>query len=127
MDALDGEPGVRSARYAGDEADYQANNRLLLERLRGVPADRRTARFRCAMILTDGQAVLAQAEGTVEGRIGDVPAGGRGFGYDPLFVVPPLGLTMAQLTPEQKHVISHRGQALRRLRDQLAALLSGLS
>lgn len=124
VDALDGEPGVRSARYAGDKADYQANNRLLLDRLRSVPADRRSARFRCAMVLTDGHTLLARAEGTVEGRIAGTPRGNRGFGYDPLFFVPEFGLTMAELAPEQKHAISHRGQALRRLRDQLEALLN---
>jgi len=124
VDALDGEPGVRSARYAGDQSDYQANNRLLLDRLRGTPADQRSARFRCAMVLTDGHTLLARAEGTVEGRIADTPRGNRGFGYDPLFFVPEFGLTMAELAPEQKHAISHRGQGLRRLRDQLEALLS---
>lgn len=124
VDALGGEPGVRSARYAGEPKSDQANNALLVERLAGVPDDQRTARFRCAVALADGRQVLASAEGTVEGRIIDHPRGANGFGYDPHFLVVSAGMTAAEMPPEQKHAVSHRGQALRKLAVQLAALLS---
>ena len=120
VDALNGAPGVYSARFAGESKDDQANNRLLVERLKGIPAERRTARFRCAVVLSDGQAVLAAAEGAVEGRIIDEPRGDNGFGYDPHFWVDRFGMTTAEMSPEQKHTISHRGTALRALRQKLA-------
>lgn len=123
VDALNGEPGVRSARYAGEPKSDQANNRLLVQRLAGVPRERRTARFCCVVVLSDGERVLAWAEGTVEGLIVDEPRGVNGFGYDPHFWVPSAGMTMAEMSPDAKHAISHRGQALRRLRDQLPFLL----
>jgi XTP/dITP diphosphohydrolase len=149
VDALGGDPGVRSARYAGEPKDDKANNALLVRNLAGVPAERRTARFRCVVVLAgvcddlpggasgpqvansaaDNQAVqgeprvLAMAEGTVEGRIIDDPRGSHGFGYDPHFWHPAFGMTTAEMPPETKHSISHRGQALRRLREQLAGLL----
>jgi XTP/dITP diphosphohydrolase len=124
VDALGGEPGVRSARYAGETADDRANNALLLARLAGVPQPRRTARFRCAVVLSDAICVLASAEGAVEGRIIDQPRGPHGFGYDPHFWVDTAGMTTAEMPPPQKHAISHRGQALRRLGRQLLVLLS---
>ena len=120
VNALNGEPGVRSARYAGTPKDDRANNALLIERLAGVPAEARSARFRCAVVLSDGETVLASAEGTVEGRIIDKPRGTNGFGYDPHFWIESAGMTAAEMPPEQKNAISHRGQALRRLREQLA-------
>jgi len=123
--ALGGEPGVRSARYAGEGAGYQANNALLVHRLAGVPQEKRSARFCCAMVLSDGAKVLASAEGAVEGRIVDQPRGANGFGYDPHFWVDEAGKTMAEMSPHDKHAISHRGQALRRLRVKLSALLTG--
>lgn len=123
VDALRGEPGVRSARYAGEPSNDRANNALLIERLAGIPAEQRTARFRCAVALSDGQGVLARAEGAVEGRIIDTARGVNGFGYDPHFWVEDAGLTMAEMSPERKHAISHRGQALRRLREQLSGIL----
>jgi XTP/dITP diphosphohydrolase len=124
VDALGGEPGVRSARYAGEDVGYQANNALLVRRLAGFPEEKRSARFRCAMVLSDGEKVLASAEGTAEGRIVDEPRGVNGFGYDPHFWVCQAGMTMAEMSPQAKHAISHRGQALRRLREKLAALLT---
>ncbi|MGQ9650905.1 MAG: RdgB/HAM1 family non-canonical purine NTP pyrophosphatase [Phycisphaerae bacterium] len=124
VDALGGEPGVRSARYAGEPKSDQANNALLVERLAGVPDDQRTARFRCAVALADGQQVLASAEGAVEGRIIDHPRGTNGFGYDPHFLVVSAGMTAAEMPPEQKHAVSHRGRALRKLAVQLATLLA---
>ncbi len=123
VDALGGQPGVRSARFAGESRDDAANNALLLQRLAGLPDDRRTARFRCAAVISDGRAILAFAEGTVEGRIIEQPRGRNGFGYDPLFLIPALGRTSAELAAEHKHAISHRGQALARLSEQLSALL----
>jgi XTP/dITP diphosphohydrolase len=123
VDALNGEPGVRSARYSGEPSNDAANNALLIQRLAGVPPERRSARFRCVVALSDGQKTLAWAEGTVEGRIVDTPRGSNGFGYDPHFWVEQAGMTTAQMPSEQKHAISHRGQALRRLREQLSRLL----
>jgi XTP/dITP diphosphohydrolase len=123
VDALGGEPGVRSARYAGEPCNDLANNALLVERLAGVPAERRAARFRCAVVLSDGRSVLACAEGAVEGRIIDRPLGSHGFGYDPHFWVESAGMTTAQMSPEEKHAISHRGQALRLLREKILPLI----
>jgi XTP/dITP diphosphohydrolase len=113
VDALDGAPGVHSARYAGEPRSDEANNRRLLEALADVSAARRTARFRCAMALAHDGAVLLESEGAVEGRILEVPRGHNGFGYDPLFLIPDLDLTAAELPSERKHALSHRGQALR--------------
>jgi XTP/dITP diphosphohydrolase len=124
VDALGGAPGVRSARYAGEPSNDAANNALLIGRLAGVPAERRAARFRCAVALSDGRGILAAAEGAVEGRIIDTPRGTNGFGYDPHFWLEEAGLTMAEMSPERKHAISHRGQALRRLREQLLRILA---
>ncbi len=128
VDALGGEPGILSARYAGlpehltrAERDA-ANNKKLMERLRGIPQPERTARFRCALALADGDRILARAEGAVEGRIIDEPRGTNGFGYDPYFLVPELGQTTAELAAEHKNRISHRGQALRRMREALKKL-----
>ncbi len=122
VDALGGAPGVHSARFAGPQRDDAANNRKLLERLAGVPAARRTARFRCAMALAVADRVLAETTGCVEGVILEAPRGTGGFGYDPLFLVPGLGKTMAELEPDEKNRLSHRGQALRRMLEQLETL-----
>ena len=124
VDALNGEPGVRSARYAGTPKSDPANNALLIERLAGVPGERRWARFRCVVVLSDGEKVLATGEGTVEGRIIDAPRGNNGFGYDPHFWIESAGMTAAETRPEQKNAISHRGQALRRLGHQLVQILT---
>jgi XTP/dITP diphosphohydrolase len=124
VDALGGEPGVRSARYAGEPKDAAANNGLLIHRLADVPEERRTARFRCAVVLSDGENILAFAEGTVEGRIVDEPRGRNGFGYDPHFYVDEMQMTAAEMAPETKHAISHRGRALRRLQAKLLDLLA---
>lgn len=147
VDALGGEPGVRSARYAGvagprEQVD-RANNALLLEKLGPIEPAQRTARFVCAMALcapeesswhgVAGPAAqpLAVVRGVVEGRIigpGEAPRGPNGFGYDPLFFVPELGKTTAELTPQQKNAVSHRGQAARlmyrRIREMSAYLAS---
>lgn len=113
VDYLGGAPGVHSARYAGPQQDSAANNRKLLAALAGVPPQQRTARFRCSMAFAQPGEILAESTGVLEGRIADAPRGAGGFGYDPLFVLPELNLTTAELTPQQKHAISHRGQALR--------------
>lgn len=113
VDALEGEPGVHSARYAGPGRDDSANNAKLVAALAGVPPEARTARFRCAMALAAGQRIVATAEGVIEGLIVDRPCGEHGFGYDPHFFVPQYRVTTAQMSPEQKNRLSHRGQALR--------------
>lgn len=117
VDALDGRPGVLSARYAGLRASDADNNAKLLVELRGVPDAARTARYRCVVVLmrsaTDPAPLIC--EGVWEGRIATSPAGEHGFGYDPLFLVGDLALTAAQLSPELKNSLSHRGQALRQL------------
>lgn len=110
VDALAGAPGVRSARFAGPEATDEANNRLLLEQLRGV-ADR-TARFVCVIALAEKGRLLATFRAAVEGHIAHEPRGHNGFGYDPLFFYPPFGCTFGQVEAEQKFAVSHRGQAL---------------
>ncbi len=160
VDALGGEPGVRSARYAGEPRDDRANNALLIRNLAGVAAERRVARFCCVVVLAgvreltsretglqpaaptgkkpdlcrntaetpvpQGEIqVFASAEGTVEGLIIDVPRGSHGFGYDPHFWHPAFGMTTAEMSPEIKHSISHRGQALRQLREKLSHLPAG--
>ncbi len=124
VDCLGGRPGVHSARFAGHHGDDQANNAKLIELLRDVPLDERRARFRCAIVVADGGAVLARAEGAVEGLIIDDPRGENGFGYDPHFLVPDLGKTTAELTPEHKNRISHRGQALRSILDALGHIFA---
>ncbi len=115
VDALDGAPGIRSARYAlgSDEVRYRA----LLAALAEVPVAQRTARFRCvtALVLPDGREFLA--EGVCEGRITFAPQGEGGFGYDPVFWLPQLGRTMAELSPEEKNRISHRAKAAQALKD----------
>jgi len=121
VDALNGDPGVRSARFAAD-AEFapngdpdQNNNLLLLQKLSDVDTDRRTARYRCVLALArDGEWILA-AEGSVEGRIATEGRGDGGFGYDPLFLLPELDQTMAQLPAETRQSLSHRGRALRAL------------
>ena len=111
VDALGGAPGVRSARFAGRFATDEANNRLLLEKLRHITD--RAARFVCAIALAEQSRLLATFRGVVEGRILDRPRGQNGFGYDPLFFHPPFACSLAEVSAEQKFTVSHRGQALR--------------
>jgi XTP/dITP diphosphohydrolase len=127
VDALDGAPGVRSARFLSDSASDEERCREVLRRLTGVPASRCSARFICIMALALKGEVKAVLEGKVEGSIADTPAGRNGFGYDPIFLIPGLEKTMAELTSTEKLAISHRGQALRKLKEVLAApgLLEG--
>ncbi len=113
--ALDGQPGVRSARYAGEQATDADNNRKLIAALDGVPAERRQGAFRCAMALVRPGEETKVFDGRVEGILLDAPRGDGGFGYDPLFLVREYGKTMAELPLEVKNRISHRGQALRQV------------
>jgi XTP/dITP diphosphohydrolase len=122
IDGLDGEPGVYSARYGGPAAaTYPQKFDLLYRRLRERRALGCAARFVCALALADGARVVFESRGTIEGRVADGAHGDGGFGYDPIFFYPPLGRTLAQLMEPEKAVVSHRGQAFRRLRDQLTA------
>lgn len=102
VDYLKGAPGVYSARYAGDHAGDQANNEKLLTHLLGVPLEKRTARFRCVLVLADAEKIWCSTDGTVEGVILTEPRGNQGFGYDPLLFVPGLGRTLAELSPAEK-------------------------
>jgi XTP/dITP diphosphohydrolase len=111
IDALEGAPGVYSARFAGRKTAYAERFRIILERLKGLRMEQRTARFRCAIALAEPSGLVRIVEGTVEGVIADSPRGENGFGYDPIFLVPELGKTFAELPPEQKNLISHRGRA----------------
>ncbi len=120
IDALGGEPGIYSSRYLGEDTPYSVKNQIILERLLDVPREERSARFICAIvaILPDGREISVQ--GTIEGYIGYEPMGENGFGYDPIFYVEEYNASTASLTPEQKNAISHRGKALRALRDRLS-------
>jgi XTP/dITP diphosphohydrolase len=125
IDALNGMPGVLSARWAGRHGDDEANLRLVLGQLADVPADRRAGHFACvaALVLPSGREHVT--EGTVSGRITDAPRGTNGFGYDPIFAPAGSELTTAEMSPEAKDAISHRGRALRALAPIIAALLGG--
>jgi len=123
VDALDGEPGVRSARYAGNGATDHDNVALLLERLRGVPVERRQARFRCVIVVAQPSGALLTSEGTCEGWITTEPRGCAGFGYDPVFYFPPAGRTFAEMEPDEKNRVSHRASACERLAPLLSAFL----
>jgi len=130
VDALGGEPGVKSSRYSGEKTinddgtliDHR-NIAKVLKLLEGVPKEKRTARFFCALCLASPEEVLIETEGTLEGLITTEEIGKNGFGYDPIFFVPHLNKTVAQLTPEEKNAISHRGNAIRKLKPLLKKLL----
>ena len=125
IDHLNKEPGIYSARYMGEDTSYHIKNANLIERLSGVPDEERSARFVCAIaaVLPDG-AVL-HSYGTIEGIIGYEEQGENGFGYDPIFYLPEYGCTTAQLAPEVKNELSHRGKALRVMKEQLRGYLGG--
>ena len=123
VDALEGAPGVYSARYAGPGADDARNNAKLLDALRGVPAARRAARFRCVATFVDpARGIELVRDGACAGEILEAPRGTDGFGYDPLFLVPAIGRTMAELPLDEKNRLSHRAAAFRALAAALAAL-----
>jgi XTP/dITP diphosphohydrolase len=130
IDALNGDPGVRSARYAADQAPSgdrkaidRANYEKVLRLLENVPENLRTARFLCHLCLADPQSVLLEATGNIEGIINNAPNGDNGFGYDPIFYIPALGKTAAQLDADEKNRISHRGNAIAALKPRLKSIL----
>jgi XTP/dITP diphosphohydrolase len=132
VDALGGAPGVNSARFSGERAKGadrkvvdQRNMEKLLSLLQGVPTEKRTARFVCCLCLASPEKVLIETQGALEGLITEQPAGTGGFGYDPVFLVPQLGKTVAELGEQEKNAISHRGNAMRKLKPLLDELLSG--
>ena len=119
IDALNKEPGIYSARYMGEDTSYDIKNQALIDRLEGVPNEKRTARFVCAIAaaLPDGSTEVVR--GTMEGRIGYEITGENGFGYDPIFYLPQFGCSSAELEPEKKNELSHRGEGLRKMRKVL--------
>lgn len=119
IDYLNKEPGVYSARYMGEDTSYRIKNQNLIERLEGVPDEQRTARFVCAIaaVLPDGRVVTTR--GVIEGKIGYEERGTNGFGYDPIFYLPDMSRSTAELTPEEKNAVSHRGNALRLMKEEL--------
>lgn len=124
IDALNKEPGIYSARYLGEDTPYSVKNAHLIERLTGVPDEKRTARFVCAIaaVMPTGEEITTL--GVIEGRIGYKEEGDNGFGYDPIFYVPEYGYTTAQLTEEEKNKISHRGKALNAMKEELRKRIS---
>ena len=123
IDAMNGEPGLYSKRFAGEETPFTEKMRIILDRLSDTPAEARAARFRCAVALAIPGQTTEEFEATCEGVISSMPSGGGGFGYDPIFYLPELGCTMADLTAEQKHSISHRGKVLSQLADRLNVII----
>jgi len=121
VDALGGRPGVYAARYAGEDATYEDNCRKLLRELTGVPREKRTARFLTVAAIVLPSDGIRVAQGTLEGVIAEEARGTLGFGYDPVFLIPELGKTLAQLSAEQKNTISHRAKAFAKVREILSA------
>jgi XTP/dITP diphosphohydrolase len=124
VDALNGQPGVRSARYAGPERGDAANRAKLLQALAGVPESRRGARFRAVIVVAEPSGAMLEASGVCEGRIAGEERGAGGFGYDPVFVVDAEGRTMAELEDSRKDELSHRGRAIASLRPRLLPFLA---
>lgn len=123
IDAMEGQPGLHSKRFAGEETPFTEKMRLILDRMEGVDEPNRAARFRCHVALARPNAQTEGFEATCEGRIATSPSGSGGFGYDPIFWLAELNCTMADLTAEQKHQISHRGKVLKQVGDRLSALI----
>lgn len=119
IDYLNKEPGIYSARYMGEDTSYRIKNANLIERLEGVPDGKRTARFVCAIAAAFPDGTVKTVRGTMEGRIGYEEAGENGFGYDPIFYLPEYGCSSAELSMEEKNKISHRGKALRAIKEEL--------
>lgn len=119
IDYLNGEPGIYSARYMGHDTSYDIKNKSLIERLDGVPDEKRTARFVCAVAAAVPGKETVVVRGTMEGIIGYEIKGENGFGYDPIFFLPQYGKTSAEISPEEKNKISHRGKALRMIAEKL--------
>lgn len=116
IDYLNKEPGIYSARYMGEDTSYDIKNQALLDRLDGVPDEKRTARFVCAIAAAMPDGSCEVVRGTMEGIIGHKIAGENGFGYDPIFFLPEYGCTSAELSPEKKNELSHRGEGLKKIR-----------
>lgn len=119
IDYLNGEPGIYSARYMGHDTSYDIKNQNLIDRLKGVPEEKRTARFVCAIAAAFPDKPTVVVRGTMEGIIGYEIKGENGFGYDPIFFLPEYGMTSAELSPDEKNRISHRGKALRAMKQRL--------
>lgn len=124
VDALDGRPGAFAARYAGEHATYEDNCRKLLQELQGVPVSRRSGRFVTVAAIATPDGVRLSAKGVLEGIIAEQPVGSHGFGYDPVFVLPEYGQTLAQLSPELKNQISHRARAFNQARTLLQGMMA---
>lgn len=122
IDYLNKEPGIYSARYLGEDTPYKIKNQKILERLEGVPKEKRTARFVCAIAAADKNGEICVIRGTIEGYIGWEPCGANGFGYDPIFYLDEYGCSTAELPEERKNELSHRGKALRAMRQKLEEL-----
>ncbi len=120
IDFLDGKPGIHSARYLGENTPYLEKNNHILQEMENVPEQKRTARFVCAIAAVFPNGKILTAQDTIEGRIAYEQKGENGFGYDPIFFVPELGKTTAELSPEQKNAISHRGKALQKMKQLLS-------
>ena len=123
VDALGGAPGPLSARFGGEHASDARRVALLLERLKGVPPERRSARFRCLIAIAQPGRKVSLFEGECEGQVAEEPRGESGFGYDPVFLLPERGLTIAELPPDEKNAVSHRGRAARQALVLLEELL----
>lgn len=119
IDYLNKEPGIYSARYMGEDTSYHIKNAKLIERLEGVPDEKRTARFVCAIAAAFPDGSMKTVRAAMEGRIGYKESGENGFGYDPIFYLPEYGCTSAEISMEEKNKISHRGKALRAIKDEL--------
>lgn len=119
IDYLDKAPGIYSARFAGEDTSYDIKNRILLDRMEGVPDDQRSARFVCAVAAMFPDGAVSVVRETIEGQVAAEAEGENGFGYDPIIYVPEYGCTTAQMTPEQKNEVSHRGKALRAMKKLL--------
>ena len=126
IDYLNREPGIYSARYMGEDTSYEVKNKELLRRLEGVPKEKRTARFVCAVaaVFPDGETLVRR--GVIEGYIGEKPAGENGFGYDPIFYLEEYRCSTAELSREKKNALSHRGRALRAVREELEKRIQGV-
>lgn len=125
IDYLNKEPGIYSSRFMGEDTPYSVKNAELLRRMEGVPDEKRTARFVCAICLVRPDGSSETVKATMEGRVAYKSAGKNGFGYDPIFFLPERGCTSAELSPEEKNAISHRGKALRMMRDILEKEIAG--
>lgn len=123
IDYLNGEPGVYSARYAGEHGNDRRNNKLVLEKLQGVPSEKRTASFVCSIVVLTSNEKKISAEGRCNGVITEKLSGEDGFGYDPLFYVPDKGKTFAEMSGEEKNLISHRGKALEIVQEKLDTII----